>query len=104
MLNVFLDAPAEVDLDGFDIGVAECGGEVPQRRQIPAEQGAQGTEDTHLFRAYSPKLATDARLLVPTKWHVVVQQIRAIDPYRTCMQLVCHLTPALAQELWCHCH
>jgi hypothetical protein len=93
MLN-FLDAPAEVDLDGFDIGVAECGGEAPQRRQIPAEQGAQETERSSLVQSIFTQLAADSRLLVPTKWHVLVQRIRAIDPYRTCMQLVCDLERA----------
>jgi len=37
---------------------------------------------------------TGARLLVPTKWHVLVKRVRAIDPYRTCMQLVCNLKRA----------
>jgi hypothetical protein len=47
-----------------------------------------------LVQSIFAQLATDARLLVPTKWHVLVQRIRAIDPYRTCMQLVCNLERA----------
>ena len=47
-----------------------------------------------LVQSILAQLATDARLLVPTKWHVLVERIRAIDPYRTCTQLVCNLERA----------
>jgi hypothetical protein len=44
-----------------------------------------------LAQAVFALLATNPGLLVSTEWHVRVKRVRAIDPYRTRMQLVCNL-------------
>ena len=65
----------EIDMDGFDIGVAK------RRGVSPSQEGFIMGGDV-LVQCVFALLASHTRLLVPSEWHVRIERVDAVNPNR----------------------